>query len=229
MAAEPIVRAKEVRDDVDGRDRWLWRVTQPVAPAPTCRTALSLRLVGEIAGRLPARRRTLEATVKAVIEIAPRGSVFNTARKHAKGAESGTRLGADYHLSFESARALFSELTPSRIDLLEALRGCGPCSVYAWRRKWGATIRTCTPTSASSRNTGWCSARPKTRCSCRSRRWRFIRRCRSGRCQREARTPHPWRCSPCTPGTTRHAAAVPSVRIRCGATTERFQAAAAHA
>ncbi|MGH6640815.1 MAG: MarR family transcriptional regulator [Polaromonas sp.] len=26
---------------------------------------------------------------------------------------------------------MFSELTPARIDLLEALRQCGPCSVYA--------------------------------------------------------------------------------------------------
>jgi predicted transcriptional regulator len=69
--------------------------------------------------------------VKAVIEIAPRGCVFRTARKQVKAAESGVRSGADYHLSFESARALFSELTPSRIDLLEALRRCGPCSVYA--------------------------------------------------------------------------------------------------
>ena len=31
----------------------------------------------------------------------------------------------------ESARALFSEWTPARIDRLEALRQCGPCSVYA--------------------------------------------------------------------------------------------------
>ena len=34
-------------------------------------------------------------------------------------------------LNFESATALFTELTPARIDLLEALRQCGPCSVYA--------------------------------------------------------------------------------------------------
>ncbi|MGB4116612.1 MAG: hypothetical protein WBK51_08720 [Polaromonas sp.] len=34
-------------------------------------------------------------------------------------------------MSFESAKALFTELTPARIDLLEALRRCGPCSVYA--------------------------------------------------------------------------------------------------
>lgn len=70
--------------------------------------------------------------MKAVIKIAPRGSVFKTARKQLKTAESRTRGRApDYHLSFESARALFAELTPARIDLLEALRGHGPCSIYA--------------------------------------------------------------------------------------------------
>jgi predicted transcriptional regulator len=69
--------------------------------------------------------------VKAVIEIAPRGSVFKAARKQVKAAESRPGYGADYQLSFESARALFAELTPARIDLLEALRRHGPCSVYA--------------------------------------------------------------------------------------------------
>lgn len=69
--------------------------------------------------------------MKAVIEIAPHGSIFKTARKQLKAAESRPGYGADYHLSFESARALFAELTPARIDLLESLRRCGPCSVYA--------------------------------------------------------------------------------------------------
>ena len=36
----------------------------------------------------------------------------------------------DFHLSFESARTLFSELTPARLDLLDTLRRVGPCSVY---------------------------------------------------------------------------------------------------
>lgn len=72
--------------------------------------------------------------MKAVIEIAPRGSIFKAARKQLKASEADARYGADYHLSFESARALFAELTPARIDLLEALRHCGPCSVYALAR-----------------------------------------------------------------------------------------------
>ena len=75
--------------------------------------------------------------MKAVIEIAPRGSVFSTARNQLKAAEASPRFGADYHLIFESARALFTELTPSRIDLLEALRQCGPCSVYALAKTVG--------------------------------------------------------------------------------------------
>ena len=75
--------------------------------------------------------------MKAVIEIAPRGAVFRTARKQLMAAEANSRYGADYHLSFESARALFSELTPSRIDLLEALHRCGPCSVYALAKEAG--------------------------------------------------------------------------------------------
>jgi hypothetical protein len=37
----------------------------------------------------------------------------------------------DYHLGFESARVLFSELTPARIDLLDTLRRMGPSSMDA--------------------------------------------------------------------------------------------------
>ena len=37
----------------------------------------------------------------------------------------------DFHLSFETARTLFAELTPARLDLLDTLRRLGPCSVYA--------------------------------------------------------------------------------------------------
>lgn len=55
----------------------------------------------------------------------------------AQGGRGRRTLGADCHLSFESARILFSELTPARIDLLEALRQCGPCSVYALAKETG--------------------------------------------------------------------------------------------
>lgn len=48
-----------------------------------------------------------------------------------KAAKASPDYGADHNLSFESAKALFTELTPARIDLLQALRRCGPCSVYA--------------------------------------------------------------------------------------------------
>ena len=64
--------------------------------------------------------------MKAIIDLAPRGSVFSTAAKQlAEG------MAPDFRLHFESARALFSELTPARIELLDTLRRQGPCSVYA--------------------------------------------------------------------------------------------------
>lgn len=69
--------------------------------------------------------------MKAVIEIAPHGSAFSAAHNQLKAAEASPNYGADYYLSFESVKALFSALTPARLALLEALRQCGPCSVYA--------------------------------------------------------------------------------------------------
>ncbi|MEO7403200.1 MAG: MarR family transcriptional regulator, partial [Burkholderiales bacterium] len=52
---------------------------------------------------------------------------------HAAKQIAGTRKGqsVDFRLSFESARSLFSDLTPARLDLLDTLRRVGPCSVYA--------------------------------------------------------------------------------------------------
>lgn len=67
--------------------------------------------------------------MKAIIDLAPRGSVYSTAR-----AQLASAVGegeADYRLHFESARTLFRELTPARIELLEVLRRCGSSSVYA--------------------------------------------------------------------------------------------------
>lgn len=67
--------------------------------------------------------------MKAIVEVAKRGSAIRSARKQLAGARRG--LPPDFHLSFESARMLFSELTPARVDLLDTLRRVGPCSVYA--------------------------------------------------------------------------------------------------
>ena len=75
--------------------------------------------------------------MKAVIEIAPRGSVFDVAAEQIRAAEASPGYVADYHLSFKSARALFAELTPARIDLLESLRRLGPCLAYALARGVG--------------------------------------------------------------------------------------------
>lgn len=73
--------------------------------------------------------------MKAIIEVSRKGAVFNVAREQIAEAEAGR--APDYHLSFESARMLFAELTPARLDLLNTLRGMGPRSVYALAKTAG--------------------------------------------------------------------------------------------
>lgn len=67
--------------------------------------------------------------MKAVIEVARTGSIFRPVAQQV--ASSRKCRAPDFHLSLESARSLFAELTPARLDLLETLRRPGPCSVYA--------------------------------------------------------------------------------------------------
>lgn len=67
--------------------------------------------------------------MKAIIEVARRGSALRVARQQLAAARSGK--APDFRLSFESARSLFADLSPARLDLLDTLRGVGPCSVYA--------------------------------------------------------------------------------------------------
>jgi len=67
--------------------------------------------------------------MKAIIEVARKGSIFRSVQKQLAAARRGR--SPDFHLSFESARSLFAELTPARLDLLEVLRRVGPCTVYA--------------------------------------------------------------------------------------------------
>ena len=67
--------------------------------------------------------------MKAIIEVARRGSVFQSVARQVAGARKGRT--PDFRLSFESARSLFTELTPARLDLLDTLRRVGPCSIYA--------------------------------------------------------------------------------------------------
>ena len=67
--------------------------------------------------------------MKAIIEVAKRGAAIRSARQQIAAARLGQE--PDYRLSFESARMLFSEFTPARLELLDTLRRVGPCSVYA--------------------------------------------------------------------------------------------------
>jgi len=67
--------------------------------------------------------------MKAIIELSRNGSIFGTVKQQIANSRQG--LSPDYHLSFESARALFSELTPARLDLLDTLSRIGSSSMYA--------------------------------------------------------------------------------------------------
>ena len=67
--------------------------------------------------------------MKAIIEVSRKGSVFSAASQQVAAARQGRT--PDLRLYFESARSLFAELTPARLDLLDTLRRAGPCSVYA--------------------------------------------------------------------------------------------------
>ena len=67
--------------------------------------------------------------MKAIIEVARKGSTFRTAARQLANARQGRT--PDFRLSFESARSLFADLTPARLDLLDTLRRVGPCSIYA--------------------------------------------------------------------------------------------------
>jgi predicted transcriptional regulator len=67
--------------------------------------------------------------MKAIIEVSKLGSAVRAAREQLAASRRGK--SADFRLSFESAKSLFADLTPARVDLLDTLRGLGPCSVYA--------------------------------------------------------------------------------------------------
>ena len=73
--------------------------------------------------------------MKAIIEVNRRGSVFKAARKQI--AQKGRGRTPDFSLTFESARMLFAELTPARLDLLNTLHGMGPATVYALAKTAG--------------------------------------------------------------------------------------------
>lgn len=73
--------------------------------------------------------------MKAIIEVAKRGSAIQAARQQIKESEAGKTI--DFRLSFESAKLLFSELTPARLDLLDVLSKTEPCSIYALAKTAG--------------------------------------------------------------------------------------------
>ena len=73
--------------------------------------------------------------MKAIIELSRKGSIFGAVEQQVAAYRRGN--APDFRLSFESARALFAELTPARLDLLDTLRRQGACSVYALAKAAG--------------------------------------------------------------------------------------------
>ena len=73
--------------------------------------------------------------MKAIIEVSHKGSVFRAAAQQVASARQGR--SPDLRLNFESARSLFAEITPARLDLLDTLRRVGPSSVYALAKAAG--------------------------------------------------------------------------------------------
>jgi predicted transcriptional regulator len=65
--------------------------------------------------------------MKVIIQISKRGSAIRTARQQIQ--ESNVGKSVDFKLFFESAKSLFTELTPSRLDLLNTLSKIGLCSI----------------------------------------------------------------------------------------------------
>lgn len=70
--------------------------------------------------------------MKAIIDFARLGAVYETAAQQLAAGRT-----SDYRLHFESTRALVTELTPARIELLDTLRHLGLCSVHALAKTAG--------------------------------------------------------------------------------------------
>lgn len=75
--------------------------------------------------------------MRAIIELAAKGEIFNNLLKAARKVDAGQTRSSDYFLTFESSKLLLSELTASRIGLLEELRASGPMSIYGLAKRVG--------------------------------------------------------------------------------------------
>lgn len=68
---------------------------------------------------------------KAIIGISDLKKTRATVAELCRKLDAGENLPeADYHLGFANPTELFSEITPKRMELLEALKRTGPVSIY---------------------------------------------------------------------------------------------------
>ena len=75
-------------------------------------------------------------TAKAIIEVASQGAFFAQAERQLEASER-TGVESDYRLSYQSARALYTDITPARQDLIILLRDLGASSVNALAKAAG--------------------------------------------------------------------------------------------
>lgn len=75
---------------------------------------------------------------KAIIGISSFKETAGELHALAAAMDTGKELApADYHLNFATAAQLFAELTPKRMELLDALKRTGPQSVYRLAKALG--------------------------------------------------------------------------------------------
>jgi len=68
--------------------------------------------------------------MKVIVEVA--NKQLDPALLVAQNFDNGKQLeNCDYYLRFETANLILSNLTASRLNLLDALRSLGACSIYA--------------------------------------------------------------------------------------------------
>lgn len=75
--------------------------------------------------------------MKAIIEVTNWKTSQARALRAAKRADAGKPQRTNYHLDFDSMEALFSDITPARMQVIEASKRLGALSIYALAKAMG--------------------------------------------------------------------------------------------
>ena len=95
----------------------------------------------------------MERALKTMVEVAIRGSAVRAARRQIVQARAA---GApEYRRSVESAKSLFSDRTPARLELFDTLRRFGACGAYALANAAGRSYSNVRADGARLETLGW--------------------------------------------------------------------------